>query len=34
MNAVLDKSKFVRTFDIEIPEWRESLKKCIDELQA
>lgn len=34
MNAVLDKSKFVRTFDIEIPEWRESLKKCIDGLQA
>lgn len=34
MNAVLDKGKFVRTFNIEIPEWRESLKKCIDELQA
>lgn len=34
MSAVLDKSKFVRTFNIEIPEWRESLKKCIDELQA
>ncbi len=32
--AVLDKGKFVRTFNIEIPEWRESLKKCIDELQA
>lgn len=32
--AVLDKSKFVRTFNIEIPQWRESLKKCIDELQA
>lgn len=34
MNAVLDKSKFLKTFGIEIPEWRESLKKCIDELQA
>lgn len=34
MSAVLDKSKFVRTFNIEIPEWRESLKKCIDGLQA
>lgn len=27
--AVLDKSKFQRTFEIDIPEWRESLKKCI-----
>ncbi len=34
LNTVLDKSKFIRTFGIEIPEWRESLKKCIDELQA
>lgn len=33
-SAVLDKSKFIRTFNIAIPEWRESLKKCIDELQA
>ncbi len=33
-NSVLDKSKFLRTFGLEIPEWRESLKKCIDELQA
>lgn len=33
-NSVLDKSKFQRTFGLEIPEWRESLKKCIDELQA
>ena len=32
--AVLDKTKFRRTFGLEIPEWRESLKKCIDELQA
>lgn len=32
--AVLDKTKFCKTFGMEIPEWRESLKKCIDELQA
>lgn len=32
--AVLDKTKFRKTFGMEIPEWRESLKKCIDELQA
>lgn len=32
--AVLDKSKFMKTFARDIPEWRESLKKCIDELQA
>lgn len=32
--AVLDKSKFQRTFNVNIPEWRESLKKCIDGLQA
>ena len=34
LNTVLDKSKFLKTFGIGIPEWRESLKKCIDELQA
>ena len=34
MSAVLDKTKFLKTFGIEIPEWRESLKKCINELQA
>ena len=34
LNTVLDKSKFLKTFGIVIPEWRESLKKCIDELQA
>ena len=33
-SAVLDKSKFVRTFNMDIPEWRQSLKKCIDGLQA
>ncbi len=27
--SVLDKSKFVATFDIEIPEWQESLAECI-----
>ena len=32
--AVLDKSKFQRTFGIEIPEWRTSLQKCINELKA
>ncbi len=32
--AVLDKSKFIRTFNMDIPEWRKSLKKCLDELQA
>lgn len=34
MSAVLDKTKFQKTFGIEIPEWKNSLKKCIDELQA
>ena len=33
-SAVLDKRKFLTTFEEEIPHWRESLKKCIDELQA
>ena len=32
--AVLDKSKFQRTYGIEIPEWRTSLQKCINELKA
>lgn len=31
--AVLDKSRFQRTFGIEIPEWRTSLQKCINELK-
>ena len=30
--SVLDKSKFKATFSIEIPEWRESLAKCIKKL--
>ncbi len=34
LNTVLDKSKFIKSFGIDIPEWRESLKRCIDELQA
>lgn len=32
--AVLDKRKFMTSFCREIPHWSESLKKCIDELQA
>lgn len=31
--SVLDKSKFKRTFDSEIPQWRESLKKCMDNIR-
>lgn len=34
MSAVLDKTKFQKTFGLEILEWKKSLKKCIDELQA
>ena len=29
MYSVLDKTKIQKTFDLEIPEWEESLKKCI-----
>lgn len=32
--SVLDKTKIKKTFDIEIPDWRISLKKCIDVLSA
>ena len=32
--AVLDKRKFMTTFGLDIPEWRASLRKCIDELKA
>ena len=32
--SVLSKEKFVRTFGIDIPEWQESLQRCIDELRA
>lgn len=30
--SVLDKSKIKNTFGITIPQWQESLKKCVDEL--
>ena len=30
--SVLDKSKFMATFNIDIPEWKESLIKCIKRL--
>jgi dTDP-4-dehydrorhamnose reductase len=33
LNTVLDKSKFLKTFGIGIPEWREALKKCIENLK-
>lgn len=33
-NCVMDKWKFQQTFGEDIPHWRESLKRCIDELQA
>jgi dTDP-4-dehydrorhamnose reductase len=32
--SVLDKSKIKSTFNIEIPHWRESLKKCIEKLKT
>lgn len=32
--AVMDKRKFMTTFHRDIPEWRESLKRCLDELQS
>lgn len=31
MNCVLEKRKFQATFGMEIPHWRESLKRCLDE---
>ena len=33
-NAVLDKRKIQQRLGLEIPHWKESLKKYIDELQA
>ena len=30
--SVLDKSKFIATFDISIPQWQDSLAKCINNL--
>lgn len=32
--SVLDKSKFKKTFDVEIPHWRESLKRCLQTLNG
>ena len=31
--SVLDKSKVKRTFDVEIPHWRESMIHCINRLK-
>ncbi len=31
--SVMDKSKFKETFEIEIPHWRASLKKCLERLK-
>ena len=31
--SVLDKSKFKKTFGVEIPHWREGLQRCITELK-
>lgn len=31
--SVLNKSKIKRTFDLEIPYWRDSLKTCIEEIK-
>jgi len=30
--SVLDKTKIMRTFELKIPQWQDSLKVCIDEL--
>ena len=32
--SVLDKSDIINTFGVEIPHWKDSLKKCISELDA
>ncbi len=32
--SVLDKTKIKETFDVKIPYWKESLKKCIKELET
>jgi dTDP-4-dehydrorhamnose reductase len=34
MYAVLDKQKIKQTFNIEIPHWKESLRRCIANLEA
>lgn len=31
--SVLDKTKFKETFGIPVPYWKDSLKKCINELK-
>lgn len=33
-NAVLDKTKIQERLALKIPHWKESLKRCLDELQA
>lgn len=32
--SVLDKTKIKRTFDLEIPHWRDSMRYCIERLRA
>lgn len=32
--TVLDKTKIKRTFDLEIPHWRDSLRYCMERLAA
>lgn len=32
--SVLDKTKIKKTFDVSVPDWRESLKKCIKDLMS
>lgn len=32
--SVLDKTKVKSTFDVKVPYWKDSLKKCIEELKA
>lgn len=34
MYSVLDKSKIKQTFNLEIPQWEESLKKCVNILMS
>lgn len=30
--SVLDKTKIINTYQVEVPQWQDSLKKCIEEL--
>ena len=32
--SVLDKSKFISTFSFAIPEWKESLERCVQSLKS